>query len=29
MNAIQLKLDFRSAIALALAEPEAADLRQL
>jgi hypothetical protein len=29
MNAIQLELDFRSAIALALAEPEAADLRQL
>jgi hypothetical protein len=29
MNAIQLELDFRSAIALALAEPEDADLRQL
>jgi hypothetical protein len=29
MKAIQLELDFRSAIALALAEPEAADLRQL
>jgi hypothetical protein len=29
MNAIQLELDFRNAIALALAEPEAADLRQL
>jgi hypothetical protein len=29
MNAIQLELDFRSAIAYALAEPEAADLRQL
>jgi hypothetical protein len=29
MNAIQLELDFRSAIAFALAEPEAADLRQL
>jgi hypothetical protein len=29
MNAIQLELDFRSAIAHALAEPEAADLRQL
>jgi hypothetical protein len=29
MKAIQLELDFRSAIALALAEPEAADLSQL
>jgi hypothetical protein len=29
MNAVQLELDFRTAIALALAEPEAADLRQL
>jgi hypothetical protein len=29
MTAIQLELDFRSAIALALAEPEAADLQQL
>jgi hypothetical protein len=29
MNAIQLELDFRNAIAHALAEPEAADLRQL
>jgi hypothetical protein len=29
MNAIQLELDFRSAIALALAEPEVADLRSL
>lgn len=29
MDAIQLELDFRSAIAQALAEPEAADLRQL
>jgi hypothetical protein len=29
MNAIQLELDFRSAIALALAEPEVADLRGL
>jgi hypothetical protein len=29
MNAIQLELDFRSAIAHALAEPEAADLRML
>jgi hypothetical protein len=29
MNAVQPELDFRSAIALALAEPEAADLRQL
>jgi hypothetical protein len=29
MNAIQLEPDFRNAIALALAEPEAADLRQL
>ena len=29
MKAIQLELDFRSAIALALAEPEVADLRQL
>jgi hypothetical protein len=29
MTAVQLELDFRSAIALALAEPEAADLQQL
>jgi hypothetical protein len=29
MKAIQLELDFQSAIALALAEPEVADLRQL
>jgi hypothetical protein len=29
MNAIQLELDFRSAIAQALAEPEVADLRML
>jgi hypothetical protein len=29
VKAIQLELDFRSAIALALAEPEVADLRQL
>jgi hypothetical protein len=29
MKAIQLELDFRNAIALALAEPEVADLRQL
>lgn len=29
MNAVQLELDFRSAIAQALAEPEVADLRQL
>jgi hypothetical protein len=29
MKPIQLELDFRSAIAQALAEPEVADLRQL
>jgi hypothetical protein len=29
MKAIQLELDFRSAVAQALAEPEVADLQQL
>lgn len=29
MKAIQLELDFQSAIAQALAEPEVADLRQI